>query len=97
MKETIFEVVDLINRQDINNACWGVMPIYGESDLNFTDKLFGTSASMELPNGTYLYWYVLESERQVIDKLECKPHSKWVIAKDLWDGEKEWLYLWKIF
>lgn len=97
MKRTIFEVVDLINRQDIDNDCWGVMPVYEVNEENSTDKLFGTFASMIVPKGTYLYLYALESECPPIDKLHCRPDSKMEIKNDFRCREMEWLYLWKIF
>ena len=96
MKGTIFEVVDLINRLGIDNILWGIQTIHEENDNNTTDKLFGTSANMILPKGTYLWWYLLESELPDIEKLECKQHSSWVIKKEFCNDEKMYLYLWKI-
>lgn len=97
MKQTIFSVIDYINRQGIDNSCWGLHTIYEECQDNNTADIFGTLAKDLLQKGTYLYLY-LTKEQLTNGLKDCQqPANIYLIDDELGMSSTQWVAIWKIF
>lgn len=97
MKETIFSVIDYINRQGIDNSCWGLHTIYEECQDNNTAAIFGTQAKDLLQKGTYLYLYLTKEQLTDISNVSPRPANCYLIDDELGFYSTQWLAIWKIF
>lgn len=96
MKETIFSVIDYINRQGIDNSCWGLQTIYEENEDNNTAAIFGTQVRELLQKGTYLYLYLRKEQLTNICNVCQQPAHYYIIDDALEMSSTPWIAIWKI-
>lgn len=96
MKETIFSVIDYINRQCIDNSCWGLQTIYEENEDNNTADIFGTQAKDLLQKGTYLYLYLTKEQLTDISNVCPQPANIYLLDVKLGFSSTHWVAIWKL-
>ena len=97
MKETIFSVIDYINRQGIDNSCWGLQTIYEECQDNNTAEIFGTLAKVQITPGTYLYLYGDKSTSNELREQGVPKFTEYEIDDEWEYSPTPMIMLWKIF
>lgn len=96
MKETIFSVIDYINRNCIDDSCWGLQTIYEEHEDNNTSKIFGAKVKEILPRGTYLYLYLTKEQLSDICYFCQQPTYYCIIDDAIRMTSTPWLAIWKL-
>lgn len=96
MNETILSVIDFINRQGIDNSCWGLHTIYEENENKNTSFIFGTRVKDLLPKGTYLYLYLTKEQLTDISNRCQQPANIYLIDDALGMSSTPWVAIWKL-
>ena len=96
MKQTIFSVIDYINRQCIDDSCWGLQTIYEECQDNNTAEIFGTQAKDQLQTGTYRYLYLSKEQLNRGLSICPQPANIYLLDVKLGFSSTHWLAIWKL-